>query len=189
MSCFGTHVYGAACIGCFDTPSDVRTDPEGNVFVAGSTSSPPFSNDIILFVLDTATGQEINRGLVFNTGPEIPSTGALRFDAAFNLYDGGGIYNANTGAVDMSVTKWASLVAGAAASHVKIWFPSRCAASPVVAVRNCRPGLPSATRATPWTGHHRKVVDGDPTLVTINGNKAQLSINNPAPGEHTVQLT
>ena len=32
-------------------------------------------------------------------------------------------------------------------------------------------------------------VDGDPTPVTINGNKAQLSINNPAPGEHTVELT
>jgi probable HAF family extracellular repeat protein len=32
-------------------------------------------------------------------------------------------------------------------------------------------------------------VDGDPTPVTINGNKAQLSINNPAPGEHTIELT
>jgi probable HAF family extracellular repeat protein len=32
-------------------------------------------------------------------------------------------------------------------------------------------------------------VDGDPTLVIINGNKAQLSINNPASGEHTVELT
>jgi hypothetical protein len=25
--------------------------------------------------------------------------------------------------------------------------------------------------------------------VTINGNKAQLSINNPALGEHTIELT
>ena len=32
-------------------------------------------------------------------------------------------------------------------------------------------------------------VDGDPIPVTINGNRAQLSINNPAPGEHTVELT
>jgi PQQ-like domain/IPT/TIG domain len=32
-------------------------------------------------------------------------------------------------------------------------------------------------------------VDGDPNPVTINGNKAQLSINNPASGEHTVELT
>ena len=42
------------------------------------------------------------------------------------------------------------------------------------------------------TSHWEQVtitVDGDPTPVTINGNKAQLSINNPAPGEHTVVLT
>ena len=32
-------------------------------------------------------------------------------------------------------------------------------------------------------------VDGDPIPVTINGNRAQLSINNPALGEHTVALT
>ena len=32
-------------------------------------------------------------------------------------------------------------------------------------------------------------VDGNPTPVTINGDQAQLSINNPAPGEHTVALT
>jgi hypothetical protein len=32
-------------------------------------------------------------------------------------------------------------------------------------------------------------VDGNPTPVTINGNRAQLSVNNPASGEHTVELT
>jgi len=32
-------------------------------------------------------------------------------------------------------------------------------------------------------------VDGDPTPVTINGDRAQLSLNNPALGEHTVALT
>jgi photosystem II stability/assembly factor-like uncharacterized protein len=32
-------------------------------------------------------------------------------------------------------------------------------------------------------------VDGVPTPVTINGNKAQLLINNPAPGQHTIELT
>jgi hypothetical protein len=32
-------------------------------------------------------------------------------------------------------------------------------------------------------------VDGDPTPVTINGNQAQLSINNPALGGHTIELT
>jgi PQQ-like domain/IPT/TIG domain len=32
-------------------------------------------------------------------------------------------------------------------------------------------------------------VDGNPNPVTINGNKAQLSINNPALGQHTIVLT
>ena len=65
-----------------------------------------------MLVLDTATGLETNRGIVFNVGSEIPSPGALLFDAAFNLYNGGGIYNADTGARDMSMTKWASLIGG-----------------------------------------------------------------------------
>jgi hypothetical protein len=30
--------------------------------------------------------------------------------------------------------------------------------------------------------------DGDPIPVTINGNRAQLQLSNPAPGEHTVAL-
>jgi hypothetical protein len=32
-------------------------------------------------------------------------------------------------------------------------------------------------------------VDGNPNIVTINGNKASLQINNPGAGAHTVQLT
>ena len=145
-----THVYGQTCIQCYDTPSDVRVDPEGHVFVVGRTSSPPYVNEVILLVLDTATGLETDRGLIFNTGAEIPYTGALRFDATFNLYEGGRIYNANTGANDMSVTKWASVSPGAAGFHVEIWFPLRHAARPAAAgVTNCRPGLLLPTRVTP----------------------------------------
>ena len=143
-----TNVYGQPCKQCFDTPSDVRVDPEGHVFVVGRTSSPPYVNEVILLVLDTATGLETDRGIVFNVGSEIPSPGALRFDAAFNLYDGGGIYNADTGARDMSVTKWASLVSAAAAFHVKIWFPSRHAASPMAVATSYRRGLLLPTRVT-----------------------------------------
>ena len=32
-------------------------------------------------------------------------------------------------------------------------------------------------------------VDGDPFTATINGNQAQLSLNNPPLGEHTIELT
>jgi hypothetical protein len=183
-----THVYGANCVGCYDVPSDVRVDSAGNVFVAGITSSPPFSNEIILFVLDTGTGLEINRGLVFNTGVEIPSTGALRFDAAFNLYDGGRIYNANTGAVDMSVTKWASLVAGGGGIPCGdlVSFQVRC--------KHGASGDKLQAKLTLTDTSHSGeqvtiTVDGNPNTVTINGNKATLQINNEPLGQHTVELT
>ena len=145
-----TNVYGQTCIQCFDQPSDVRVDPEGHVFVVGKTSSPPFVNEVILLVLDTATGLETNRGLVFNVGSEIPFPGALRFDAAFNIYNGGGINNADTGATDMSMTKWASLIGGGGGIPCEDlrFLPG------ALQVRwrrpaNCKPGLPSLTRATP----------------------------------------
>ena len=149
-----THAYGDPCVGCFDVPSDVRVDPEGNVFVVGRTSSAPFSNDVILFVLDTATGLEKDRGVVFNTGAEIPTSGALRFDAAFNLFDGGQIYNANTGAVDMTVTKWASLIGGGGIPCEDLAsFQARCKPT-----RNGHrllgPGHPREHESLRRAGHH-----------------------------------
>ena len=183
-----THVYGQTCIQCFDTPSDVRVDPQGHVFVAGRTSSPPYSNDVILLVLDTATGLETNRGIVFNVGSEIPSPGALRFDAAFNLYDGGKIYNADTGAVDMSVTKWAALTGGGGIPCEDLLsFQARCKS-------NGGGGHKLQAKLTLTDTSHSGeqviiTVDDHPFTVTINGNQAQLSINNPAPGQHTIVLT
>lgn len=183
-----THTYGAPCVGCYDVPSDVRVDPEGNVFVIGRTSSAPFSNDVILFVLDTATGAEKDRGVVFNSGVEIPTPGALRFDAAFNLYDGGQIYNANTGAVDMTVTKWTSLIAGGGGIPCEdvASFQARCKTT-----RNGNRLLARVTLTdTSRSGEQLTIsVDGAPNVVTISGNRAQLSINNAAAGEHTLELT
>jgi hypothetical protein len=181
-----THAYGQSCVGCFDVPSDVRVDSDGNVFVAGITSSPPFSNDIILFVLDSATGLEVNRGLVFNTSPEIPHTGALRFDSAFNLFDGSYVYNANTGAVDMSVTKWTSLItAGGISCDDVASFQARC--------KPAGSGHRLQARVTMTdTSHDGEqvtiTVDGVATPVMIAGQRAQLSIQGQ-PGPHTFELT
>jgi hypothetical protein len=182
-----THTYGQSCVGCFDVPSDVRADSDGNVFVAGITSSPPFSNDIILFVLDGATGVEKNRGLVFNTGAEIPHTGALRFDAAFNLFDGGYVYNANTGAVDMSVTKWASLVGGGGGIPCDdfVSFQTRCIQS------GGRHKLQARLTLTDTSHSGEQVtiaVDDQPFTVQINGNRAELALNNAELGAHTIAL-
>jgi Beta-propeller repeat/PQQ-like domain len=184
-----TNAYGDPCVhpGCYDVPSDVRVDPEGHVFVVGVTSSPPYLNEVILLVLDTATGLETNRGIVFNVGSEIPSPGALLFDAAFNLYNGGGIYNADTGARDMSVTKWAALTGGGGIPcEDLVSFQARCKSNGVGHKLQAKLTLTN----TSHSGEQVTVtVDGNPTPVTINGNKAQLSINNPALGQHTIVLT
>jgi len=182
-----THVYGAPCIGCFDVPSDVRADPAGNVFVGGSTSSPPFSNEVILFVLDTATGEETNRGLLFNTGAELPSSGLLQFDAAFNLYDGAEIYNADTGAVTMTLTKWASLVNGGGGIPCEdvVSFNARCRESGTSARLQARVTLTD----TSHSGEQITItVDGEPITTTIIGRRAQLSIMRDTPAPHTFEL-
>lgn len=105
-----THLYGANCVGCYDIPTDVLVDLAGNVFVAGSTSSPPYSADFILFDLDTDTGAEIDRGIISGDITEYVESGILGFDASYNLIHGGDIQDVNTGAVDMAVAKYASLL-------------------------------------------------------------------------------
>jgi hypothetical protein len=104
-----THAYGANCVGCFDVPSDVIVDVNGNVFLAGSTSSPPYAADVITFVLDANTGAEVERGVVSGAAGEHAGSGTLRFDGSFNLYNGGGLKNYTTGDVDISVFKYSRL--------------------------------------------------------------------------------
>jgi hypothetical protein len=138
-------------------------------------------------VLDGATGVEKNRGLVFNTGAEIPHTGALRFDAAFNLFDGGYVYNANTGAVDMSVTKWASLVGGGGGIPCDdfVSFQTRCIQS------GGRHKLQARLTLTDTSHSGEQVtiaVDDQPFTVQINGNRAELALNNAELGAHTIAL-
>ncbi len=104
-----SHLYGANCVGCFDAPADVVVDSTGNVFLAGSTSSAPYSGDMILFVLDSVTGLETTRGVIDGSMNETAGAGILRLDALQNLLIGGGTYNVNTGARNITVTKYDSL--------------------------------------------------------------------------------
>jgi hypothetical protein len=151
------------------------------------TSSPPHLNEVILLVLDTATGVETNRGIVFNVGSEIPSTGALRFDAAFNIYNGGGIYNADTGARDMSMTKWASLIGGGGIPCEElVSFQARCQSNGSAHKLQAKLTLTDTSHSGEQV---TMTVDGNPFTVTINGNQAQLSLNNPALGQHIIVLT
>lgn len=183
-----THVYGDTCVGCYDVPSDVRVDPEGNVFVIGRTSSAPFSNDVIMLVLDTATGVEKDRGVLFNEGVEIPTSGALRFDAAFNIYDGGQIYNANTGAVDMKVTKWASLLGGGGGIPCGdlVSFVARCLPSGAGHRLQAQLTLSDSSHS----GESVTItLDGTPFVTQISGKRARLSVRETTPGPHTFELT
>ncbi len=104
-----SHLYGANCVGCFDAPGGIVGDSAGNIFLAGSTSSAPYSSDMILFVLDSATGLETTRGVIDGNANESVGAGILRLDALQNLLIGGGAYNVNTGARDITVTRYDSL--------------------------------------------------------------------------------
>ncbi|HEV8111720.1 MAG TPA: SBBP repeat-containing protein [Planctomycetota bacterium] len=104
-----SHLYGANCLYCYDVPADVIVDPAGNVFVAGSTTSPPYNNDVITLVLDANTGAETVRGIISGGTTQTATPSFLGFDGAYNLLDGGETYDFNTGAVRMSVFKYDSL--------------------------------------------------------------------------------
>lgn len=182
-----THTYGANCLYCFDAAADVSVDAAGHVFVAGTTSSPPYAGDGILLVLDANTGLETERGINAGGPTEAVYPRELRLDPASNLLLGGIFYNANTGQVDMSVAKYAALGGGGGIPcGDTLRFLAQC--------------------VNPGTGNKLKIrlvmtnsshdgepvtvdVDGAPQILTINGVRAQTVINGAAPGPHTVELT
>ncbi len=105
-----SHAYGDNCVGCYDIAADVVADPAGNVFVAGYTNSDPYSIDAITFVLEGASGAEVERGIV--SGDLVQKTAEprfLRFDTDYNLLVGGDFYDADTGDVEIFVYKYASM--------------------------------------------------------------------------------
>jgi hypothetical protein len=104
-----SHLYGANCLGCYDVPSDVIVDPAGHVFVAGRTSSPPYSADAITLVLDAGTGAETVRGIVPSGSGQSAEGGFLRFDSAYNLLDAGETYGLNTGGIELLLFKYDAL--------------------------------------------------------------------------------
>ncbi len=104
-----THEYGANCVGCYDVPGDLVVDSAGHVIVDGSTSSPPYLNDLILLILDAQTGVETARAIVHPGQNEGSVAGFMRLDEAENIHVGGNAQNFNTGETDVSVLKFASL--------------------------------------------------------------------------------
>jgi hypothetical protein len=107
-----THRYGMPCVGCYDVAGDVIVDAGGHVFVAGSTSSPPYSSDAILLVLSAATGAETDLGIVDGGAGQSASWGQLQLDGAGNVLLGGAMSNPTTGAVEIAIGKYGALSAG-----------------------------------------------------------------------------
>jgi len=108
---FWSHFYGQNCVGCYDVPADIRVDSAGHVIVVGQTSSAPYVNDMILMVLDSQTGQELDRGAIDGGGASwrvLP--GKLRLDAHENIYVGALFNNVDTGVAEPAVIKYRSLV-------------------------------------------------------------------------------
>jgi len=182
-----THLYGASCKGCYDVSSDVIVDPAGHVFVEGTTSSPPYTSDAILLVLDADTGLETARGIIASGPIELFYPRELRLDAAFNLLLGGNFYNANTGQVAMSVAKFAALGGGGGIPcSDTLKFVARCV----------NPGSGNTLRirlVLTDSSHDGETVivtvDGEAQGVTIGGAQARTAIGGAARGLHTVELS
>ncbi len=105
-----SHFYGQNCVGCHDVPADILVDSAGHVFVVGQTSSPPYTNDMILFMLNAQNGIEQERGVVDGGALWRVLPRFLRLDARENLYVGVEFNNVNTGATEIGVIKYRSLV-------------------------------------------------------------------------------
>ena len=74
-----SHGYGVNCIGCYDVPSDVRVDSAGNVFVAGVTSSPPYSSEMI-----TVRSESHSAGSYRHLSIRSASMNSMRSSASFD---------------------------------------------------------------------------------------------------------
>jgi hypothetical protein len=134
-----SHSYGANCVGCYDVASDVRADSAGHVFVAGTTSSPPFSGDQITFVLDAVTGAELDRGVVQGGPGQNAGSGALAFDAKENLYNASTGYGFDTGATEIALVKYTTL----ALPLYQLGLPALKAGAPATfAIQHAAPSAP-----------------------------------------------
>jgi len=113
----------------------------------------------------------------------------------------GGHYSVANGINNLGQIVGTGTVAGDNLDHALMWTVDEGGGIPCEDLRSfqarCQPsggGHKLQARLTLTDTSHSGeqvtiTVDGDPIPVTINGNRAQLSINNPAPGEHTIELT
>jgi hypothetical protein len=180
-----THLYGANCLGCWDFSGDLQVDPEGHVYIGGSTNSPPYGADAILLVLDAATGLETDRGIVSGGALEDASWGRVHFDGDYNVLLGGEMSHFNTGYVDMAVARYKGLGGAISCAEARS-FRTACV--------NGGSGnrLDAYLTLTDSSHHGQQVsieVDGVPFLSTVRRSGAELSLRGLSAGPHVVALT
>jgi hypothetical protein len=184
-----------------DKGYSIGVDQAGNSWVSGFAGSgpgvvfdtislPPLGNEynflakydpagVVQYVKQYAagTGQDIH---VFNNGTLYLNGGASQgggneFDNISLLYrDRGGF-----------ICQFSEMAGGIPCEDL-VSFQARCQSNGSAHKLQAKLTLTN----TSHSGEQVTItVDGNPNPVTINGNKAQLSINNPAPGQHTIVLT
>ena len=161
------HRYGANCVGCYDVARDVAVDSAGNLIVVGSSSTAPYTADLLLFRLDPATGLEIERGTTGGGANESAAGSIMRFDALRNLYVGGGFSNANTGAITAAVMKFAG--PGAVGCYANC---DRSSAAPVLNVNDFTCFLNRYAAGEGWAN-----CDGSSAAPVLNVNDFTCFLN------------
>jgi hypothetical protein len=99
-----TRKFGQNCIRCYDVGADVKA-AQGRVFVAGVSSSRPYSSDGIVFALDAKSGTETARHVLPSAFAESTRPKFLRTAPGSTLRFGADLYNGNTGQVDLSLAR------------------------------------------------------------------------------------
>jgi len=152
-----TNEYGATCVGCYDVPGDLIVDLSGHAHVVGTTSSPPYTLDQLLLVLDAESGVEVETGIVESGINDSAAAGFVALDGAGNVHVGGNYEQLNTGEVDILAVKYASL-GGVECERIRK-FSVRCTGGKLTAV--VKSTLSEGTQLTVDNG-------GDIKPMTIN---------------------
>ena len=158
----------------FDT---ISLPPLGNEYIFLAKYDPA---GVVQYVKQYAagTGQDIhvlNNGSLYLNGGASKGSGHEFDDISLVYVDRGGF-----------ICQFSEAAAGGIPCEDLVSFQARCQSNGSAQRLQAKLTLTD----TSHSGEQVIItVDGDPFNVTINGNQAQLSLNNPPPGEHTIELT
>ena len=181
------YVAGDTTSGNFPTADPVQAQYGGGLSDAFATKLNPTGSALVYSTFLGGSLYDDGRGIALNGNGDafaIGTTSSNNFPTANPLQpqNGGGLNNHD----DSFVLKLGTGSGGGIPCEDLVSFQARCKSGGGGQKLQAKLTLTD----TSHSGEQVTItVDGNPNPVTINGNKAQLSINNPAPGEHTIELT